>query len=352
MRGPSLIRPGLWAAALMVALTAELYAGRQDGRLDVYWIDVEGGAATLLVTPAGETVLIDTGNPGRRDPDRIVKVVTEVAGCTQIDHLVITHYHGDHYGGALTLVNLLPVRNLYDNGQFEGMPDNPGRAYFELRVDRRHVVQPGMMLPLKPAPGADAPPLAFTFLGGRKQFIEPPPDAPDNAALCATAREKERDGSDNANSLVMLVAFGPWRFFDAGDLTWNQEARLVCPKNLVGLVDVYQVTHHGLDSSNNPLVLRSLQPRVAIMNNGATKGCMPEVFATLRDTPSLEAVYQLHKNLRPDGATCNVPDEYIANRDRDCQGHYIQLSVAPDAASYTVRIPATGHQRTFATRGR
>src|SRR5881394_1574852 len=114
--------------ALAIALVAGLLmpspalAGPSDQRLDLYWIDVEGGASTLLVTPAGETVLIDTGNPGRRDADRIVKAVTEVAGMKQIDHLIITHYHGDHFGGSLTLVEQLPIRNLYDNGQFDGMP--------------------------------------------------------------------------------------------------------------------------------------------------------------------------------------------------------------------------------------
>jgi competence protein ComEC len=334
-----------FVVVLLAAATA--LAGPADKRLDLYWIDAEGGAATLLVTPAGETVLIDTGNPGRRDPDRIVKAVTEAAGMKQIDHLIITHYHGDHFGGALTLVEQLPVLNLYDNGQFEGMPDNPGKAYFELKVGRRHVVKPGMTLPLKQA--AAVPKLTFTFLGGQKQFVEPPSDAPDNAAICSTAREKDRDGSDNANSVVMVVEFGGWRFYDAGDLTWNQEARLVCPKNLVGQVDVYQVTHHGLDSSNNPLVLRSLAPRVAVMNNGATKGCLPEVFATLQDTKSLEAVYQLHKNLRPDGATNNVADEYIANREKDCQGNFVKLSVAADAKSYTVSIPANQHQRSYNT---
>jgi hypothetical protein len=126
----------------------------------------------------------------------------------------------------------------------------------------------------------------------------------------------------------------------------------VCPKNLIGMADVYQVTHHGLDSSNNPLVLRSLQPRVAIMNNGPTKGCLPEVFATLQDTKSLEAVYQLHKNLRPDGATNNFADEYIANKEKDCQGNYVKLSVAPDAKTFTVSIPANGHSRTFQSRGK
>lgn len=339
------------AAVLTLLLASTALAGPADKRLDVYWIDVEGGAATLLVTPAGETVLIDTGNPGRRDADRIVKAVTEVAGMKQIDHLVITHYHGDHYGGAQTLVAQLPVRNLYDNGQFENMPDNPGKAYFELKVDSRHVVKPGLTLPLKQLDDPAAPKLRFSILGGRQQFIEAPANAADNGALCSAGREKERDGSDNANSVVMLVGFGGWKFFDAGDLTWNQEARLVCPKNLIGQVDVYQVTHHGLDSSNNPLVLRSLAPRVAVMNNGVRKGCLPEVFANLKDTKSLEAVYQVHKNLRPDGATNNVPDEYIANREQECQGNFIRLSVAADAKSYTLSIPANDHSRSFPTRG-
>lgn len=337
------------SALLFVFWTSVALAGTSDGRLDVYWIDVEGGAATLLVTPAGETILIDTGNPGRRDSDRIVKAVTEVAGMKQIDHLVITHYHGDHFGGALTLVSQLPVRNLYDNGQFEGMPDNPGQAYFDLKVDRRHVVRPGMKLPLKAAAGSGPKP-DFTFIGGKKEFIEPLATSVANDDLCANSREKERDGSDNANSVVMLVQFGDWQFYDAGDLTWNQEARLVCPKNLIGQVDVYQVTHHGLDSSNNTMVLRSLQPRVAVMNNGVTKGCLPEVAANLRETQSIEAVYQVHKNLRPDGATGNVPDEFIANKERDCQGHHIKLSVAPDAKSYIVSIPANSHTRTFTTK--
>jgi beta-lactamase superfamily II metal-dependent hydrolase len=341
-----------FAALVAVFLAMPVFAGPTDKRLDVYWIDVEGGAATLLVTPAGETVLIDTGNPGRRDPDRIVKAVTEAAGMKQIDHLIITHYHGDHYGGAQTLVEQLPIRNLYDNGQFAGMPDNPGKAYFELKVDRRHVVKAGMTLPLRQLEGAAGPQLSFTFLGGQKQFIEPAADATDNATVCASAREKDRDGSDNANSVVMLVGFGGWRFYDAGDLTWNQEARLVCPKNIVGQVDVYQVTHHGLDSSNNPLVLRSLQPRVAVMNNGVTKGCFPEVFATLQDTKSLEGIYQLHKNQRPDGATSNVSDEYIANKEKECQGNFVKLSVAADGKSYIVSIPATGHSRTYQTRGK
>jgi hypothetical protein len=93
-----------------------------------------------------------------------------------------------------------------------------------------------------------------------------------------------------------------------------------------------------------------LQPHVAIMNNGVTKGCLPEVFANLQDTPSLQGIYQVHKNLRPGEEKVNVADEFIANQEKDCQGHYIKLSVAPDGKSYTVSIPATKHEKTYNTR--
>lgn len=337
-------------AILLLLCTAPfcpVLAGPQDGRLDIYWVDVEGGAATLIVTPAGESVLIDTGNPGPRDAERIFKTVVEQAGLRRIDHLIITHYHRDHFGGASTLAQLLPVEVVYDNGRFEGMPDDPGRDYFTFPCRKRVVIQPGMKLPLKQISG---PELEMVCLAARQKFIAAPEGLPSNDAICSGHRDKERDGTDNANSVVMLVRFGKFRFFDAADLTWNLEMRLVCPVNLVGEVDVYQVTHHGLDSSNNPVVLRSLKPTVAIMNNGATKGCMPEVFANLKETSSLQAIYQVHRNLRPDGLVNNVQDDYIANQEEACKGDGIQLSVAQDARSFEVRVPATGHRRQFAVR--
>lgn len=341
-----------WVAVLACFwIPAWAEAGASDARLDIYWVDVEGGAATLIVTPAGESVLIDTGNPGFRDSGRIVKAATELAKIRRIDHLVITHYHGDHFGGASALSNLLPIGTVYDNGAFAGMPDDPGKEYREFKCERRVVIQPGDRLPLKQA--ENSPPVSITCLGTRQKFIEPADDALDNTTVCTNARMKERDGSDNANSVVLLLGFGPFRFFDAGDLTWNREHDLVCPKNRVGEVDVYQVTHHGLDSSNNPLVLQSLKPTVAIMNNGHQKGCLPEVFSALKEVTSLQGIYQVHKNLRPDGAVNNVPDEYIANKenDKECRGHPIGLSVDPAGRSYVVRIPATGHERQFKTRG-
>ena len=348
----SLIRVYLCSSAVpfLLILASVCQAGKQDGRLDIYWVDAEGGAATLVVTPAGESVLIDTGNPGRRDADRITQVATRLAGLKKIDHVVITHYHGDHFGGASFLAENIPLGTLWDNGEFEGQPNFPSKDYKNLKADKKVVINPGDVLPLKQ--NGKATELAFTCLGTRKTFIEAAADAEENAAICGTARPKERDGSDNANSVVMLLEFGPFRFFDGGDLTWNQEAKLACPKNIVGQVDVYQVTHHGLESSNNPLVLKSLQPKVAIMNNGHKKGCGPEVFANLQETDSLEAIYQVHKNLRPDGKVNNTAAELIANHEpaEKCRGHHIHLSVAPDGKSYTVNIPAHKHTREFKTR--
>ena len=128
----SRIRSLAFAMVTLVVCAHAVLAGSDNGRFDIYWVDVEGGAATLMVTPRGESVLIDSGNPGHRDPDRIVKVATEVAGLTRIDYLITTHYHRDHYGGAATLATLIPIGTVFDNGIFDQMPDNPGAAYFDI----------------------------------------------------------------------------------------------------------------------------------------------------------------------------------------------------------------------------
>jgi len=335
----------VWLAGVCAApLTAA------EGQLRIFWIDTEGGGATLVVTPMGESVLIDTGNPGRRDADRIVRVASREAGLKRIDHLITTHYHRDHFGGAATLATLMPIGSVYDNGSFEGMPDQPDQAYREFPCERRVVINPGTTIPLKQA--ATGPALKLLCLGTRKQFVAPElVGARDNRTIGSQHRPKDRDGSDNANSVVMLLSFGDFKFLDAGDLTWNQEAELVHPYDLVGPIDVYQVTHHGLDASNNPVVLRTVKPTIAVMNNGHTKGCAPDVMADLKDTPSIRAIYQVHKNLRPDGAKNNSADEFIANHDgpEQCQAHPIMLDVTSDARQYTVHVPSRSHSATYAT---
>jgi hypothetical protein len=318
--------------------------------LDIYWIDVEGGAATLLVTPAGESVLIDAGNPGERDAGRIHKALIE-AGLERVDHLVVTHFHGDHFGGVADLARRLPIERVYDYGIPENdAPDGrPSRLIAPCRaatLGKRVILLPGDSLPLRQSEGS--PPLEIACLASRGEFIPAPPGAPANPH-CAETREKPEDLSENGKSIVLLVSFGSFRFLDCGDLTWNFERRLVCPVNLAGRVDLFQVNHHGLDQSNNPVLIRAVEPRVAVINNGPRKGCEPETFAALKATPSIEAIYQVHRNVRV-GSEGNTLADHIANLEEACEGELIKLSVSADGKEYRVSIPARKHERRFQTR--
>jgi competence protein ComEC len=191
----------------------------------------------------------------------------------------------------------------------------------------------------------EMPKLALRCLGARQKFVATP-DLPTNKC-CQANQSKPIDNSDNANSVVMLLSFGDFDFLDTGDLTWNREFDLVCPVNSVGIVDVFQASHHGLDISNNPVLIRSIEPRVAVINNGTTKGCMPLMFAALKETPSIETIYQVHKNLREDGAVVNSSDEFIANLAADCKGDHLKMTVAADGKSYDMFVSSSRHQRTY-----
>jgi hypothetical protein len=249
----------------------------------------------------------------------------------------------------------MPIGALYDNGIPDKNPDGGNEAAFaasikpyrEMQVEKRVVLKPGDLMPLKD-PGAN---LKFRMrcLAAMQQVVGKPQGASYENPLCQTALEKAPDKSDNANSIVMLLQYGPFDFFNGGDLTWNTEAKLACPFNLVGPVDVFQVTHHGLDVSNNPVLVRSLFPTVTVMSNGTTKGCGAETFGTLKSIAAIEAMYQIHKNLRGDSHN-NTKDELIANLEKECQANYIKLSLSQDAKSYTMTIPGKGHERVFQTR--
>jgi competence protein ComEC len=320
--------------------------------LEMYWVDVEGGAATLIVTPAGESVLIDTGMPGGRDPKRIVQAAKD-AGVERIDHLVTTHFHIDHFGGAAEVAASLPMGAIYDNGIPEINPDNPADKasfdrsilpYGEIKANKRVPLKPGDEIPLKQLATGER--IKIRCLGGMQKTVG---SARPGSSECAKGQEKPIDSSDNANSLVLLLSYGKFDLFDGGDLTWNNEAKLVCPNNIPGTVDIYDVNHHGLDVSNNPLLVHALEPTVAIMSNGTSKGCGAETFATLKSTPSIKAIYQTHRNLRADSQNNTAPD-YIANLEKDCQANYIKVTVADDTESFTVSIPAKNHSQVFNSR--
>lgn len=339
-------------SSLLTGFSCHPVATKTDQSLDLYWIDVEGGAATLLVTPAGESVLFDTGNPGDRDAGRIHRVATEVAGLKQIDHLVTTHFHIDHFGGAADLSRLMPIARIHDKGIPDALPEDPNFAqhiqpYRDIRTSGGHsLITPGYRLPLQKKAGRQ--PLSVSFLGADRIFV-PIREGVGPGGGCGETAPKAEDKSDNGNSTAFVLEYGPFRFFHGADLTWNVEETLVCPENLPGAVDVFQVNHHGLDQSNHPALVRNLSPTVTVMNNGTRKGCGPETVTTLRNTPSVQANYQVHKNLRDD-SQFNTTDNHIANLEAACKAHYIKLSVAPDGQSYTVSIPGRNHEATYQTK--
>ncbi|MBM4018561.1 MAG: MBL fold metallo-hydrolase [Planctomycetes bacterium] len=338
------------AGAVLAGLCAlPAQGGAGDKRLDIYWIDVEGGGATLIVTPAGESILIDAGMDGGRDPDRIAAVARQAAKIQQIDHLVVTHFDIDHHGGAAEVAKRIPVRKVYDPGGQRGSPDPSYDKYLAFRQTAAYtVLKAGDTIPLRQADGAAK--VSLTCLAAAKKFAPPGPAQKPNPIPASESPAYAEDTSENANSTVLLLRFGDFEFLDTADLTGRLEASLVCPVNLAGEVDVFQVGHHGLDLSNNPVLVRSVKPTVTVMNNGHRKGCGPKTRAALKATDSIQANYQLHKNLGP-GAD-NTDEELIANLGPadGCKANHIELHAAPDAASYAVRIPARDHQRAFKTK--
>jgi hypothetical protein len=348
----------LIAACIMAGFATRGEASAADHRLEICFIDVEGGGATLIVTPLGESVLIDSGSPGPRDAGRIQRAAA-AEGVTRIDFFILTHFHLDHFGGIAELASLMPVGQVYDRGIPVHDPDHgPSDAFFlsvigpyrSFVAAGRNPVAAGLRLPLKDDPAGPRMALLCVASGGR--FIDPPAGARPNP-LAAENTHHDLAPSDNDLSSAWVLDFGPFRFWDGGDLTWNMEGDVVTPVNRVGQVDVYQVDHHGLGFSNNPVLIHSLAPTVSVMNNGATKGTAATTVAALKSSPGIQAMFQMHKNLRPEDPQDNTEDACIANFAADPNhpdANVIRLSVDPDGASYTVSVPATGFSRSFQTR--
>ena len=314
-------------------------------QLRIYSIDVEGGQSTLLVGPAGTSLLVDTGWPGNngRDADRIQAAMHD-AGITKIDHLLVTHFHVDHVGGVPELVKRVPVGEFLDHGENREDSDitrHDYAAYLKaIEGKPRRIVHPGDTI--------DMPGLSVIVLAADGEHISSIPGVkPTPNPYCASEPKADADPSENARSAGILVTYGKFRFLDLGDLTKAKEIALVCPNNPIPPIDLYLVTHHGMNLSNSKAIVDAIHPRVAIMNNGAHKAGSPEAWQTVHESPGLKDLYMLHTAEGSDAAH-NSPDALIANpKGGSTDGNYFKVAASPNG-SFTVMNSRTGQTKDYA----
>ncbi len=315
--------------------------------LKIYFVDVEGGQATLFVTPAGESLLVDTGWPGfnGRDADRIVAAAKD-AGITKIDYVLITHYHMDHGGGAPQLADRFPIGTFIDHGENREPADAPTaqvwQAYQKLLQTGkfRHIVaKPGDKLPIN---GMEA-----VVVSADGSVLEKPlPGAGGENPACKGADRYPEDQTENKRSLGTFITMGGLRILDLGDLTHDKEMELMCPANKLGKVDIYIVSHHGFAQSGSAPLVHGIEPRVAIMDNGAKKGGSPASWDVIESSPHLENLWQLHYS-EEGGSAHNVPAEFIANPQGPDAGNYLMLTARPDG-SFDVFNSRTKNTKAYA----
>ena len=320
--------------AAILVLLALASSARAAKTLDIFFIDTEGGQSTLVVSPSGQALLIDAGysNFSGRDADRIANAA-KAGHVKHIDYVLITHHHSDHEGGVPNLLQRLTVGTFYDHGPtVEEKPDKTYKAYQDAMAGQHHeTIKPGDSIPVK---GLD---VTVVVAGGA--HIDKPGEA---NPYCAGLAPKDGETGENPQSAGVVVQYGKFRFADLGDLTWNKELALLCPENRVGKVDLYLTSHHGGETSK---AIYAMAPRVAIMNNGARKGGDPKGWKTVKDSPGLEDLWQLHFAVGG-GAEANSPDPFIANVDEPCQGQYLKVTAEANGA-FTVYNPRNKYSKTY-----
>jgi competence protein ComEC len=326
---------GLYAALGFVASDSKASAqpaATPPKSLQIYFVDVEGGQATLFVTPAGQSLLIDTGWPGNngRDAGRIVAAAHD-AGINKIDFVLITHYHDDHVGGAPQLAERIPIGAFIDHGENRETRDEGTQkrwlAYQQLLSSgkyKRIIAMPGDTLPMK---GIAAEIISSDGVVLQKAL----PGAGQPNPACAGSPEPPADKTENPRSLGTLITFGKLKILDLGDLTADKEHELMCPVDKIGHVDIYIASHHGFNQSGSAALVHAITPRVAIVDNGATKGGSPSALDIIKSSPNLAALWQLHFSEEA-GTAHNTTPEFIANPSGPDAANYLKLTANPDGS--------------------
>jgi competence protein ComEC len=314
--------------------------------LDIYVLDVEGGKAVIIITPEAQTMLIDAGYPRQddRDTNRIVEAA-ESLGIKEFDYIVSTHYDADHAGNVPTLAARIPAKVYVDHGEIlptsnERDKKNFYEPYINFVSDKkRMIVKPGDEIPVKG--------LKITVVSsGGKAITEPLPGAGrPNELFVDAPRPDITDVYDNAGSVGLLYEFGRFRMLDLADQLQPGEYDLVYPNNLIGKVDLFMVSHHGFKVSNSKILVHTISPRVAIMNNGPRKGGEAEVFDILASSPGLEDLWQLHF-AQGVGKEKNRPEQFIANIESPCQAKMIKISAREDG-TFTVTNTRNDFSKTY-----
>jgi beta-lactamase superfamily II metal-dependent hydrolase len=326
---------------------------------DMYMIDVEGSKASLLVSPSGETMMIDAGIPGSerngRDTDRIVEAC-KAAGVKKIDYMVVTHYDGDHVGGVPALAARMPIGTFVDHGENVQINDftlKVVKDYMDVAAKgKRMVVKAGDRIPIK---GLDV----LVVMAAGKAITEPLKGAGQPNPLCDTTPRKtwgpnargivdNQDTNENSAAIVLLITYGKYRMFDPADLTWNKDREMFCPINRIGTVDLYMTANHGIDVANSPLMVHALRPRVVIADNGPSKGGSAAVFQTVESSPGLEDYWQEHY-LVAGGDKFNVAPDYIANIVGSPDGKWIKVSAQRDG-TFTVTNTRNNYSKIYKPR--
>jgi beta-lactamase superfamily II metal-dependent hydrolase len=344
-----------WVCLAVCVLALGVTTGSQPRNLEIYWVDVEGGAATLVIATSGESLLYDAGwEVDGRDAKRIA-AVARLAGLKKIDSFVLSHYHADHAGGLPELAKLIPIGRCFDRGDFIEPANQRWRdAYLSACADKRTIVKVGDSIPLKG--------VRVDVVASNGRLIDKPLAGSGPNSFCASAENRPAEGPENQFMVGALISYGNFRFLDLADLDWQKEMELACPINRVGRITIYQAGRHGaLDGAGAPGLLYAIAPQVVVVNNGPRKGLggpsagsptpRTKHYDRLAKSPGIEGIWQGHLSLFDKDAASNTAPDMIANVEEsaDCKGHWIRATVQSDG-TFTMTNGRNGFSRTYKAR--